>query len=113
MGANRELINSGGPDSVNQTLSPIMATTVLQEASKPNVSFLVNNIVLKDTQVGDDLQSGNLRISSVVKSNNLDGQSIHVDVEHGKIDSHVLSKQHRNGIQTKPLGGMRSHRMTS
>ncbi|CAL1371219.1 unnamed protein product [Linum trigynum] len=89
-----------------------MATTLLPESRNPNVSFPVNTIVLKDRQVGGDLQSRNLRINSVVENNNQGGEPGHKYVEHSS--SYLMGCQ-SNIAMTFTLnrsGGMRSHRMT-
>ncbi|CAL1393868.1 unnamed protein product [Linum trigynum] len=95
---------------VNQMPSMSLATTLLPETRNPNVSFPVNNIVLKDTQVGGGLQrplqSGQYqRISNKNENKNQGGQPGYNHVEHSNLVYEGLSKQHRNDVQSKPLGG--------
>ncbi|CAL1380822.1 unnamed protein product [Linum trigynum] len=99
----------GRPSNVNQTPSPSLATVVLPEASESDVSLHVTNIVLKDTPEGAlkrALQRGlNQCDSSRFENTNMDGRSSHERVEHEKLHSDVLSKEHHNGVRSEPLGG--------
>ncbi|CAL1408069.1 unnamed protein product [Linum trigynum] len=95
--------------NVSQTPSTSMATTLLPEAKETNVSFPVNNVVLKDTQVGiglkKPLQRSQYRLnSSKIENNNKGGEPGHKYVGHSKLAYEGFSKQHRDGVQPKPLG---------
>ncbi|CAL1408588.1 unnamed protein product [Linum trigynum] len=95
---------------VNQISSMSLATTLLPEARNPNVSFPVNNIGLKDTQVGGGLQKPLQRgqyqhMSNKNENKNQGGQSGYNHVEHSMLAYEGLSKQHCDGVQSKPLGG--------